>query len=63
MTWCWPVASVGRLKEKGKRREMGPERWVRWQRLLDEGVNKSRGELAWAEWVTRAAVTQGRRRM
>lgn len=62
-TWTFearyrPVARVGRVKEKGERRETGPERWARWRRMLDEGVYKSRAELARAEGVTRAAVTQ-----
>ncbi len=62
-TWTFearyrPVARVGRVKEKGERRETGPERCARWRRLLDEGVFKSRAELARAEGVTRAAVTQ-----
>jgi hypothetical protein len=47
------------MKEKGERRETGVERWARWRRMLDEGVCKSRAELARAEGVTRAAVTQG----
>jgi hypothetical protein len=52
------VANVGRLKENSQRRETGPERWARWRKLLDEGTYKSRAELARAEGVTRAAVTQ-----
>jgi hypothetical protein len=55
------VVRVGRAKEARERREAGPERWARWRRMLDEGVYKSRAELARAEGVTRAAVTQGLR--
>ena len=54
-----PAARVGRVKKESERRETGPERWARWRRLLEEGVYKSRAELARAEGVTRAAVTQG----
>ena len=41
------------------KRETGPERWVRWQRMLDEGVYATRAELARGEGVSRAAVTLG----
>ena len=53
------MTRVERVKMKDERRETGPERWARWRRLLEEGVYKSRAELARAEGVTRAAVTQG----
>lgn len=62
-TWTFearyrPSARIGRAKKPPERRETGPERWARWRRMLDEGVYKSRAELARAEGVTRAAVTQ-----
>jgi hypothetical protein len=66
-TWSFearyrPVARVGRVKEKGERRETGPERWARWRSLIEEGVYSSRAELARGEGVSRAAVTQPPRR-
>ena len=39
------------------------ERWGEWQRLLDEGEYGSKAELARAMGVSRAAVTQGLRRL
>ncbi len=41
----------------------GPERWRRWKRMLDEGVCRNRAELARVEGVSRAAVTQGLRKL
>jgi DNA-directed RNA polymerase sigma subunit (sigma70/sigma32) len=38
------------------------EKVARWRRLLDDGVYPSRAELARAEGVSRAAVTQALRR-
>ena len=34
-------------------------RWREWQRMLDEGVYRSRAALARGEGISRAAVTQG----
>ena len=50
-------------KRSGRRRESGPERWARWQRLLEEGVYGSKAELARGEGVSRAAVTMGLRKL
>ncbi len=44
-------------------RECGPERWARWQRLLEDGVYASRAELARGEGISRAAVTMGLRKL
>ena len=38
-------------------------RWTAWQRMLDEGVYETRAELARAIGVSRAAVSQGLRRI
>lgn len=42
---------------------MPGERARAWQRMLDEGVYESRAALARGERVSRAAVTQGLRRL
>ncbi len=39
--------------------ETGPERWVRWHRMLEFGEVASRADLARREGVSRAAVTMG----
>jgi hypothetical protein len=44
-------------------RESGPERWARWKQALDSGEVASRAELARREGVSRAAVTQGLRKL
>lgn len=44
-------------------RENGPERWARWKMALDSGAVASRAELARREGVTRAAVTQGLKKL
>jgi hypothetical protein len=68
-TWVCEAGRVDEVRERrrekrnGKRRESGPERWARWQRMLDEGVYASRAELARAEGVSRAAVTMGLRKL
>ena len=44
-------------------KDSGPRRWRRWRRLLEDGVYASRADLARAEGVSRAAVTQGLRKL
>jgi len=38
-------------------------RWREWQRMLDDGVYESKAVLARGEGVSRAAVTQGLRKL
>ncbi len=58
------VESVQARRRRGRPpRRTGPDRWREWQRLLDDGSYGSRAELARAVGVSRAAVTQGLRRL
>ena len=58
------VEAVQARQRRGReRRARGLERWRKWQRALDDGTYASRAALARGEGVSRAAVTQGLRRL
>ena len=46
-----------------RRRLRGRERWLLWQRMLENGVYENRSALARGEGVSPAAVTQGLRKL
>jgi hypothetical protein len=54
-TWL-PTKEPVESPVRRRRGEAGP---LRWRKLLDDGVYATRAELARAEGVSRAAVTQG----
>jgi hypothetical protein len=60
------VVPRGRQSENVPRQQLKAatrERWREWSRLLDEGVYGSRADLAMGVGVSRAAVTQGLRKL
>jgi len=55
-------AKPGRFKASDTQL-LGPTRWREWKRLLEDGTFKTASDLARAIGVSRAAVTQGLKKL